>query len=225
MEHTIEDGPVFSRLVCKLKAGEVLRGEAGAMISMSGNVQLKAKTASKGLMGNIKAMVGGEGLFASEYSVEAGEGEVILAPPGPGDIIHHRLENQTLYAQGGAYLASAGNIEVSTEGSLRAMVSGEGLFLQKLTGTGDVWLSSYGAVYEKNLAANEEYVIDTGAMVCFESSVSYKIKTASKGLFSAFASGEGLVGRYSGPGKVWIQSRSLSALAKILIPFFPKGRS
>ncbi|MFQ3548019.1 MAG: AIM24 family protein, partial [Termitinemataceae bacterium] len=54
-------------------------------------------------------------------------------------------------------------------------------------------------------------------------SVSYTINKASRGLFTTLASGEGLVCRFRGPGKVWIQTRNISALAQVLRPYFPSS--
>lgn len=224
MQFSIEAQPVFSYLRVALNAGETIRAESGAMISMSPGVELKAKTSGKGLLGGLKAMVGGEGLFASEYTASQNGDEVLLAPGGPGDIIHFRLNGETVYAQSGAYLAGSQGLEMSTQGSFKAMISGEGLFLQKISGSGDLFLTSYGAVVEKNLAAGEEYVVDSGNMVAYSQEVSYSIRKAARGLFSTLASGEGLVCRFKGPGKVWIQTRSLSALAALLQPLIrPKG--
>jgi uncharacterized protein (TIGR00266 family) len=104
------------------------------------------------------------------------------------------------------------------------MFSGEGLFLSKISGTGDLFVSSFGAVYQKTLGSGELYRVDTGHIVAFDESVTYKIKKASKGLFSTLASGEGLVGEYLGPGRIWIQTRNVRALAQLLIPFLPSGK-
>ena len=216
MQFSIENKPVFSTLVVSLTAGETARAEAGAMVSMSANIDLKSKTTGKGLFGAVKAAVGGESFFASEFTAEGGPGELVLAPATPGDILHLSLQGQTVFAQSGAYLAGSPDLELSTKGSLRAMVSGEGLFLQQISGSGDLFLSAYGAIMEKTLQADEEYVVDTGHMVAFEESVTYTIRKASKGLFSTLASGEGLVCRFKGPGKLWIQNRNLSGFAAML---------
>lgn len=224
MKFSIEQGPVFSILRVTLGAGEPIRAEAGAMISMSPTVQLQAKTSGKGLFGALGAMVGGEGLFASEYTGTAEGSEVVFGPGGPGDIVHIPVSGSTIFAQSGAYLAGSTSLQLSTQGSFKAMISGEGLFLQKITGSGDLFLTSYGAVLVKELAAGEEYVVDTGNMVAFEESVTYSLSKAAKGLFSTLASGEGLVCRFRGPGKVWMQTRSLSALAHLLAPFFPSHK-
>lgn len=224
VKFNIEAQPVFSYLKIVLDAGESLKAEAGAMISMTPSIDLKAKTSGKGVLGAIKSMVGGESLFSSIYTATENGSELVLGPGGPGDILHLQLNGETVFAQSGAYLAGSADLDLSTQGSLRAMVSGEGLFLQKITGTGHVFLSSYGAVIKKDLAAGEEYNVDSGNMVAFTQNASYTIRKAAKGIFASLASGEGLVCRFKGPGSVWIQTRSMSGLAQLLQPYFNKPR-
>lgn len=221
MEFTIANGPVFTTLTVQMARGEKLKGEAGAMISMSPSIELQAKSSGKGFLGTIAAAVGGESLFGSLFTAHEA-GELVLAPAVPGDIIHLTLRGETILAQGGAYLAGAENLELSTQGSLKAMVSGEGLFLSKISGSGDLFLNSYGAIYIKELRPGETYIVDCGHIVAFESSVNYKLKKAAKGIFSTLASGEGLVGEYSGPGKLWIQTRNLKAFAGLLSPLISR---
>ncbi len=223
MKHSVEFGPVFSILKIQMEAGEILRAESGSMVSMSPSIELKAKTTGKGFFGAIGAMVGGESLFSSEFTASA-PGELVLAPSAPGDIVHISMTGGTILAQGGAYLAGSQGLTITTQGSFRAMFSGEGLFLSKITGQGDLFVNSFGAVFQKNLAAGELYRVDTGHIVAFEESVTYKIKKAAKGLFSTLASGEGLVGEYLGPGKIWVQTRNVRALAQLLMPFLPSGK-
>ncbi len=222
MEYTIEHGPVFTILRIKLKQGEQFRAEAGAMVSMTPSLKLEAKSAGKGIMGTLKAAVGGESLFASLFTAESGEGELILAPGTIGDIIKMDMSGNTIFAEGGAYLAGSPGLQLSTKGSFKAMISGEGMFLQKITGSGIVFLSSYGAVVEKILKPGEIYIIDTNHIVAFEEAVQYKVKKATKGLFSTLASGEGLVGEYVGPGKIWFQTRALSAFAHNIAKYIAK---
>ncbi len=221
MEFKIENGPVFTILRIQLRSGEHFRAEAGAMISMTPNLKLEAKTTGKGVFGTIKAAVGGESFFASLYTAENGDGELVLAPSVLGDIIHMQLTNQTVFAQSGAYLAGSPDLTISTQGSFKAMISGEGLFLQKITGIGHLFLNSYGAVIEKVLAPGEKYIVDTGHIVAFDESVTYSLRKASKGLFSTIASGEGLVCEYTGPGKILIQTRNLPAFAALLSKLLP----
>lgn len=220
MQFEILEKPTFSVLKIILEPAESYRAEAGAMIAMSSNIELQAKTSGKGLLGSIKAAVGGESFFASLYVCHSKPGELWLAPGTIGDIIHTKL-NGRIFAQGGAYLAGTPDLTISTKGSFKAMISGEGLFLQEISGTGDVFFGSYGTVIERTLEHGETFIVDTGHIVAFEESVHYSIKKASKGIFSSIASGEGLVCEYTGPGKIWMQTRNLSAFAQLLMRFIP----
>lgn len=222
MRYEIHHAPVFSTLHITLDAREQIKAEAGAMAAMSPSVELQAKTTGKGLFGAIGAALGGENIFASLFTAQEDGSELILAPSYPGDILVVELEGNGLFAQGGAWLASSPDIEIQTKGSMKALFSGEGLFLQHLRGRGPVFLSSYGAIIKKTLRAGESYKVDSGHIVAFEETVQYKIRTASRGLMSSVFSGEGLVCEYYGPGTIWIQSRNLPSLAKVLEPYLPK---
>jgi uncharacterized protein (TIGR00266 family) len=219
MNYSINHAPVFTTLTVQLRQGESFRAESGAMIAMSPTIALKAAGSGKGLLGSLKAAIGGESFFASIYTAESGSGEIVLAPSAPGDILKFELAGQTILAQGGAYLAGDVGLEVSTQGSLKSWMGGEGLFLSKISGTGLLFLNSYGLIIEKTLHSDEEYIIDSGHIVAFESSLNYEVQMASRGIFSSLASGEGLVCRFRGEGKVWYQTRNLSALASLMKGF------
>lgn len=222
MQHTIEFSPVYSTLRLDLEPGEQVRGEAGSMVSMHPNITLEAKTSGRGLLGSIKAAVGGESLFATLYTAEHGPGEVILAPAAPGDIVHVKLDRETWFAQRGAYLAGAPDLTLSTQGSIKAFISGEGLFLSTMTGSGDLFLTSFGAVYYRDLRIGERYIVDTGHVVAFPSTMTYAVRKAAKGIFSSIASGEGLVCEFMGPGRLYMQSRNIRALASLIDPFITR---
>jgi uncharacterized protein (TIGR00266 family) len=221
MHYQIEHGPAYATLIVKLNTGESLRAEAGAMLSMTSNINLEAKSAGKGFLGSIKAAVSGESFFASLFTAQNGEGEVILAPSSSGDIIKMELNGNTIFAEGGAYLAGSPDLEISTKGSFKALIAGEGLFLQKISGRGTLFLSSYGSIIERTVTPGNNLIIDTGHLVAFEETLSYSIKKVSKGLFSTLASGEGLVSEFTGSGKVWIQTRNLKACVGLIERFLP----
>lgn len=221
MEYRIEQGPVFTILRVLMKAGEQIKAEAGCMISMSPGIELQAKATGKGIMGALGAAMGGESVFASIFTAKA-DGELVLAPGTLGDVVRLDLAGQTILAQSGAYLCGAPGLEISAQGSLKAMMSGEGLFLSKISGAGALFLNSYGAIFEKTLAPGEAYIVDCGHIVAFEASVKYGIRKAAKGLFSTVASGEGLVAEYTGPGKLWVQTRNLKAFADLISRYIVK---
>ena len=223
MEHEVLYRPSYSLVRIKLQRGEAVSAEAGAMVSMSSGIEMK--TAAKGgILGALKrSVLGGESFFVNTFTANE-PGEVTFAPTLPGDIYAGQLAGQTLYAQSGAYIASSPEIQVDTKwGGAKTFFSREGLFLLKLTGTGTVFLSSYGAIHEIELAPGQTYIVDTGHMVAFEQSVKYGVKRVG-GLKSTLFSGEGLVCELTGPGKIMIQSRSADAFLSWLIPQIPKRK-
>jgi len=221
MEHDVLYRPSYSLLKIKLRQGEAVSAEAGAMVSMSSSIEIK--TAAKGgIFGALKrSVLGGESFFVNTF-MAADSGEVTFAPTLPGDIHALELTGQSFYAQSGAYIASSPDIQVDTKwGGAKTFFSREGLFLLKMTGTGSVFLSSYGAIHEIDLEAGQKYIVDTGHMVAFAEGVGYSVKRVG-GLKSTLFSGEGLVCELTGPGKIFLQTRSADAFLAWLIPQIPK---
>lgn len=225
MKARIEDRPVFTALTVELDQGEQIKAEAGSMVAMSPTIELKAKSQGRGIGGMLKAAIGGESIFITEYTATGGAGEVTLAPSSPGDILEFDLRGETMFCKGGSFLAGDPELDISTQGSLKGILSGTGLFLQKITGNGKVFINSYGSIIEKQLGSGETLKVDTGHLLAFDSSVSYTINKAAKGIFSTLASGEGLVCTVSGPGRVWVQTRNMEAFAHRLAVYLPNKSS
>lgn len=77
-------------------------------------------------------------------------------------------------------------------------------------------------MFIRELSEGEHYILDTGHLVAYEDSASYTLKKAAKGLFSTLASGEGMVCDFTGPGKIWVQTRNLKGFAGLLAKLMPK---
>jgi uncharacterized protein (TIGR00266 family) len=216
--------PSFALAVVKLQAGQSISAEAGAMVSMSGNVELQSQMKG-GLMGMIKRVAGGESAFVSTFTAQGGAGEVTLAPGGPGDIAAIDL-NGEYFVQSSSYLAGDTSLNVDTQfGGARSFFGGEGLFVLRVTGSGLLLVSSFGAIHKKKLEPGERYFIDTGHLVAWEGHMRYELRQASRGLLRSLVSGEGLVAEFMGPGEILIQTRNLQAFAGMLKPFFPTQSS
>jgi uncharacterized protein (TIGR00266 family) len=208
--------------IVKLAAGESLQAESGAMVGMSQGIDIQTQ-AKAGLLGGLKrSVLGGESFFVTTFTAQS-PGEITVAPVLPGDITNHRLSGETIYVQSGSYMASATTIDVDTRwGGAKTFFSGEGLFLLKVSGTGDLLLSSYGAIHQVDLAAGQTYVLDTGHMVAFSDGVGYAVRKVG-GWKSTLLSGEGLVVDLTGPGRVWMQTRSPGGFLGWLIPKLPSS--
>jgi uncharacterized protein (TIGR00266 family) len=217
--------PSFSLAVVLLQAEQSIQAEAGAMVSMSANVELQSQMKG-GLMGALKRAAGGESAFVSTFTARGGPGEVTFAPGAPGDIAAIEISNQAFFVQSSSYLAGDAGLVIDTKwGGAKSFFGGEGLFVLRVQGTGLLLVSSFGAIYRKRLAAGERYVVDTGHLVAWEASTQYSLRKAAAGFFRSMMSGEGIVAEFLGPGEVLIQTRNLAALAGLLKPFFPAQTS
>lgn len=235
MRYEILYQPSFSLAIIALERGEQIMAESGAMVSMSPTIKLEAKMSGGGVFGAIKSAVGGESLFRTTFTAESGPGEITFAPGTLGDIIAVELTGNRIFVQPGSYLAGHPGLNINVQGSARGMLSGEGLFLLTVQGSGPLLLSSFGAIHSKLLGPGEEYIVDTGHIVAFEESVNYTLEKATgksqgiggflKGMVQSALSGEGFVCRYRGPGRIYMQTRQLPSFAHQLIPFLPKGSS
>lgn len=202
--HTISGAPDYAMATVTIPQGRTLRVESSAMAFMDSSLVMKTKA-----RGGLKRMLSGEKLFINEFSATSGDAQIGIAPGAPGDLAHIYLENETIYLQNSGYVASSQDLDVTAEfQGFRGFFSGERLFLVRCSGTGDLWFNTFGAMLE--IDVTDEYVVDTGHIVAFTEGLDYDVRSVG-GLKSLFFSGEGLVCRFTGSGKVWIQTRKTPA--------------
>jgi len=213
--------PSFALAVLQLAAEQSIQAEAGAMVSMSANIELQSQMKG-GLFGALKRAAGGESAFISTFTARGNPGEVTLAPGSPGDIAAIELTGQPFFVQSSSYLAGDSSLTVDTKwGGAKSFFAGEGLFVLLIQGQGLLLVSSFGAIHRKTLRPGERYVVDTGHLVAWEGTTQYTLRKAAPGFFRSMMSGEGIVAEFTGPGELLIQTRNLAALAGLLKPFFP----
>lgn len=222
----IQHAGAFALAVIQLQAGQSIQAEAGAMVSMSGNIELQSQMKG-GLMGAFKRMVGGESAFVSTFTAHGGAGEVTFAPGSPGDIAAIEMNNQLFNVQSSSYLAGDTGLQVNTNwGGGKTFFGGEGLFVLQVQGSGLLLVSSFGSIHRKRLNHGERYVVDTGHLVAWEAYMPYELRRAAQaGWLRSLVSGEGIVAEFTGPGEILIQTRNLAAFAGMLKPFFPSQSS
>ena len=214
--------PAYALAMVNLGAGESIQVEAGAMVGMSADMDLETE-AKGGLLSSLSRKVfGGESFFLNTYTGVADGDSVALAPPLPGDISVIEMKGETLMVQSGSYLASSEGVQVDTKWSgAKTFFGSEGLIMLKVSGTGTLIVSSYGAIHPVKLAPGQKYVVDTGHLVTFEEHLKFDLKKVA-GWKSTLFSGEGLVVELTGPGDLTLQSRSQDSFLSWLIPKIPK---
>jgi uncharacterized protein (TIGR00266 family) len=169
MDVDIRYSPSFALAVITLPPGGEVKAEAGAMTSMSGGVEIETRAQGGLLKGLKRSVLGGESFFINTFRAPSG-GELTVSPTLPGDIVHMPVDNSgALMVQSGSWLASDPDVQVDTKwGGGRTFFSGEGLFLLRCFGAGDMIVSSYGAIERRTLAPDQVLKIDTGHIVAFQ---------------------------------------------------------
>jgi uncharacterized protein (TIGR00266 family) len=224
MDVEIRYSPAFALGVITLPPGGEVKAEAGAMTSMSGGVEIETRAQGGMLAGLKRSVLGGESFFINTFRAPSG-GELTVSPTLPGDIVHLPLDgSRALMVQSGSWLASDTGVQVDTKwGGGRTFFSGEGLFLLRCTGAGDMVVSSFGAIERRELRPGEVLKIDTGHIVAFEEGLGYQVNKVG-GWKSTLLSGEGLVATFTGPGSLWLQTRSPADFVGWLVPKLPTQR-
>ena len=226
VESVVEFGHSFSLLTLELSAGESVRAEPGAMAAQQ-DVEMKTGM-SGGILGGFKRVLTSESFFLNTFTGGPSGGWVSLAPAVPGDIGSYEMRpGQELFVQSSSFLACSGGVQTDAKfQGFKGLFSGEKMFFLRVSvesGQGVVFYNSYGAIKQVPVEPGKEVVIDTGHVVAFTDDVEYSIGKVG-GIGSLIAGGEGLVMKFTGNGHVWIQTRTLGALADKIVPFLPSPK-
>jgi len=213
--------PSYSMAVVDLESYEEIRVEAGSMVSMTEGITLQTK-AEGGLLKSLsRSLLGGEGFFVNVFRAPDYGGQINLAPELPGDMMILDLRGESILTQGGSFIASSMGIEVDEKwGGAKTFFASEGLFMIRARGVGLVFLASYGAIHPIDLAPGQRYTVDSGHLVAFSEGMGFNVRPVG-GMRSAVLSGEGLVVDLTGPGRVYMQTRSEDAFLAWLKPRLP----
>ena len=226
MKYTIT-GDNLQFVNVELQPGEEFNSVAGAMAYMSGNMRMESKMEG-GLMAGLKRSLSGASLFLLKYTPQGGVGTIGLAGKAPGKVLDVDVGLGSWIVQKTGYLGSEPTVKLDMALQKRMgsmLFGGEGLILQRLSGSGRAFIHACGDLNVVDLAPGEQYKVSTSNAVAWEDTVSYDI-SAVGGLKTALFSGEGLfVTTLTGPGKIVIQSMTLGDLAESLIPYLPQSSS
>ncbi len=207
----------------QLEENELLQSVAGSMAYMTGNMVMEAKLHG-GLLKGLGRSLSGASLFLVEYKSKGGTGIVGLGGSAPGKIVDLDIGKGKWIVQKTGYLGSQETVELKLAFQKKLgniFFGGEGLVLQELSGNGIAFVAACGDFNVVDLKPGEQYKVATAKAVAWQESVTYDI-TAAGGIKTALFGGEGLfVTTLTGPGKIIIQSMTLSDLAASLIPYLP----
>jgi uncharacterized protein (TIGR00266 family) len=213
----------------ELDPGESAVAEAGAMMYMTGGIQMEtifgdgSGQRTGGVMGALlgagKRLLIGESLFMTLFTNQGGgKQQVSFAAPYPGKILAMDLRQLggTLICQKDSFLCAARGVSIGIAFQRRlgvGLFGGEGFIMERLEGDGLCFVHAGGTVHPLELQAGQTLRVDTGCIVALQPSVTYDIQLVG-GIKTALFGGEGLFfATLTGPGRVWLQSLPLSRLA------------
>ncbi len=209
-------------VICDVNPGEVIFTESGSMSWMSPN--MKMETTSNGGIGKaLGRMFAGEKLFMNKYTAMGGPGQIAFASTFPGSIRALQITpDKPMIVQKRSFLAGEAGVELSVHFQKRlgaGIFGGEGFIMQRLSGMGTAFIEIDGHCVEYNLAPGQSIVVDTGYLAAMEGTCSVDVVTVP-GVKNVLFGGEGLFNTVvTGPGKVWLQTMPIYAVAGALSPY------
>jgi len=231
MNIEVQHRPAYALAVVNLDRDEQVVAEGGAMVSKDTHVTISTAAGKKdqGIIGSLfsglKRMVAGESFFQNTYQAANQAGTITFAPTHVGDIATHTLDgSRGMLIQSKAYLCSAPTVNVDAKwAGARSFFAGEGMVMLKASGSGAIAFNSFGGI--KEVDVNGDWIVDTGHIVAFEDTLTYKVTRFGGGWKSFIFGGEGFVCSFAGTGKLWIQTRNPVAFGESIGPKLPMRES
>jgi uncharacterized protein (TIGR00266 family) len=214
-------------LEVQLSPGDEVVAESGELAWLHGPVQLQSGKgigqAKGGLLGAAKRAMSGGTFFMTQYSINDGTGSVVFAAKAPGEIREVQVTGANEYiVHRHGFLCCDPGVELSIylQQKLGAGIfGGAGFILQKLSGNGSAFVEMHGDVVEADLGPGEVLRVHPGHVGLYEAHVPLELTTVP-GIRNKLFGGDGLfLAQLTGPGKVWLQSITLPALAHALQPY------
>ena len=211
MKYEIKYKPSYSMLVVTLDQGETITGEAGAMTYIDPTIEPHTRKREKSLLGSLGlTIIGRQSFWVNDYTATNGPGAVGLVAAPVGDIEMLEVKpNQGYIIQKSAYIASTQNVDldIKWEGFTKGLF-GQGLFMIKVSGSGMLFINTFGAIDKHTLKPDQTMIVDNFHLVGFSDTCRYKV-TKFGGLKETILGGEGLVTQITGPGDIYIQTKNL----------------
>jgi len=215
-------GDVDPFLHVAMRHGETIYCESDAMVMMESTLDLKGKM--RGGLGSalMRTFANGESFFQQHIEATRGDGDCLLSPtlPGAMQIVDCSAGNQYIISDGAFVAASAGvDLKVRTQSVGNALFAGSGgFFVTETQGTGQVVVSGFGSMSMLDVEPGKDAIIDNSHVVAWDSTLRYEVSitTGTSGgflgnLINSQTSGEGIVLRFSGRGKIYVCSRNRAA--------------
>jgi uncharacterized protein (TIGR00266 family) len=212
-----------------LDAGESVVTEGGGVSWFTPGFAIQTSTrfgsgGRGGFMSGLKRMLGGGNLFLSQYTAQTNGRMLALTTDLPGVIKEMQIDPADTYmVQGGSYLASTVDVEVSVAIQQRlgaGIFGGAGVIFQKLSGNGKAWVQMSGEIVEYELAQGQSILIHPGHLAMFRAEMQLTFASV-QGVKNKVFGDSLFMAELHGPGKFWLQSMTVAKLAAAIQPYLP----
>lgn len=212
-------GNIVPAVECRLNKGEEIYTQSGGMSWMSEAIEYKSNIRG-GILNGIGRIFRGESMFVTAYKSKIDDGMITFASNLPGSIKEFMITpEKDFICQKAAFLCaqSAVKSKICFSKKISAgLFGGEGLVLQRLYGSGIVFLEICGDACTFQLKDKESILVDSGCIVGFESTVDFDVRLV-KGVKNMFFGGEGMfLSRLEGPGMICLQTQNIQEFSSRL---------
>src|SRR5438874_5597495 len=228
MEHKII-GTILPALEISLNPGEMVFAESGELGWISASIQLRTSTSAGGQQGGFMAVLGravaGGTLFMTEYSAVGGPGLVAFTAKLPGQIMPLEVTPQQSYlVHRHGFMCGTPGVLFSVGFNQRlgaGIFGGTGFRMQRISGQGLAFIEMHGEVVVYDLQPGNTLRVHPGHVAMFQEGVQFNV-TTMPGIKNALFGGDGIfLATLTGPGRIWLQSMTLSRLAHAIYEYLP----
>jgi uncharacterized protein (TIGR00266 family) len=223
-------GEVDPFLHVSMQQGDKLYCESGAMVMMEANLELKGRMTGGLGSALMRRFTNGESLFQQHIEAVRGDGDCLLSPALPGGMEVIEVGATQYLLNDGAFVAATSGTEmkVRTQSLGNALFAQSGgFFVMETAGKGQVVVSGFGSMFSLDVEPGKDLVIDNSHVVCWDSTLHYELSVATRSsggglggmlgnIVNSATSGEGIVLRFSGRGKVFVCSRNPASFARLM---------
>lgn len=224
-------GDIDPFLHISMQQGEKIYCESNAMVMMESSLDLRGKMTGGLGSALMRRLANGESFFQQHIEAVRGSGDCLLSPTLPGAIEILDVGDANYMITDGAFVAaeSGVNLNVRTQG-LGSAVFGQtgGFFICEATGVGKLAVSGFGASFILEVEAGKDIIIDNAHVIAWDSRLHHEVSVATQAsggllgqLVNSVTSGEGMVLKFSGQGKVIICSRNRDNFISWLLKGMP----
>lgn len=203
----MKESNIKARQIAIYITNDSVKIEPGAMSYFQGPLEMVSGVTAGNLIGRaISANLTGEKVAMPEYR---GSGILVLEPSFKHFIVAELDQGETIICDKGMFYCAQGSVTVKPIMNSQlsgALLGGEGIFQQALTGPGLVIMESPVPMNEINIInlQNDVLKVDGNFALLRSGNIQFTVERSARTLIGSAVSGEGLVNVFRGTGQVWI---------------------